>query len=426
MTSPPAAAGTRVPRRRRDQVQGTDLKRAAGRLIILLAGAILGGCAGHPHGVLMPVVADAPGTSRVNVLVATTRQADAQPGIMFNGKRAEMMAFADIDVSIPPDASRKVGEVQWPKALPGDPATEFVAKHTAIIDRPAAMKLVQDQLRHAPKRQVLVFVHGFNNRFEDAVYRFAQIVHDSGTQAVPVLFTWPSQGSVLAYGYDKESSTYSRNQLESVLRGLANDPNVGEVSVLAHSMGNWLLLESLRQMAIRDGRIHPKIKNVLLAAPDVDVDIAREQIADMGPVRPNFALFVSRKDKALALSKDVWGSSARLGAIDPMAEPMHSTLVRDRIAVYDMSLIGGEGGLNHDTFATSPEIVGLIGSRLAKGQSISDESQRFSDRLFTGAGGAVGGATGLILSGPTSLFDSDAREMYSTRFRQYSNDLIGR
>ena len=406
--------------------QETLLKRIAGRLTLLLAAALVAGCAGHPHGVLMPVVGDAPGTSRVNVLVATTRQADALPGVMFNGKRAEMMAYADIDVSIPPDASRKVGEVQWPKVLPGDPAVEFVAKHTAIIDRPTAMKLVQDQLHHSPKRQVLVFVHGFNNRFEDAVYRFAQIVHDSGTQAVPVLFTWPSQGSVLAYGYDRESSTYSRNQLESVLRGLAADPAVGEVSVLAHSMGNWLLLESLRQMAIRDGRIPAKIKNVLLAAPDVDVDIAREQIADMGPVRPNFALFVSRNDKALALSKDVWGSSARLGAVDPMAEPIHSTLVRERIAVYDLSLLGAEGGLNHDTFATSPEIVGLIGSRLAHGQSIAEDGQRFSDRLFTGAGGAVGGATGLILSGPTSLFDADARDSYGTRFRQYGNDLFGR
>jgi esterase/lipase superfamily enzyme len=33
---------------------------------------------------------------------------------------------------------------------------------------------------------VLVFVHGFNNRFEDAVYRFAQIVHDTRADVVPV------------------------------------------------------------------------------------------------------------------------------------------------------------------------------------------------------------------------------------------------
>ena len=400
------------------------------RLVPLLAGALmLSACADHPHGVLMPVMASAPGTSDVNVLVATTRGQDASPGIMFNGLRADAMAFADIQVSIPPDSVRTVGEVQWPKQLPGDPAVNFVTKHTAIINRQTALSLVHSELRHSPKKQVLVFVHGFNNKFEDAVYRFAQIVHDSGTEAVPVLFTWPSKGSALAYGYDRESSTYSRNQLEDVLQGLCADPSVGEVSILAHSMGNWLLLESLRQMAIRGGRIPPKIKNVLLAAPDVDIDIAREQIADMGPAKPNFALFLSLSDKALELSKNVWGSKARLGDIDPMKEPYRSMLQRDKIAVYDLSLIGSSGGLNHDTFATSPEIVGLIGTRLARGQAITDGGQRFSDTLFTYSSGAIsraGDAAGLIVSGPTAAIDVEARDNYRERFRQFGDGLLGR
>ena len=230
------------------------MQTLARRLFFIALGALfLGACADHPHGVLEPVLGDAPGTSHVGVIVATTRSRDKSPGIMFNGLRANEMAYADIDVSLPPDAVRKVGEVQWPQALPGNPATDFVTRRTSIIDRKTALLLVHDQVHHSTKRQVLVFVHGFNNRFEDAVYRFAQIIHDSGTEAVPVLFTWPSRASVLAYGYDRESSTYSRDQLENVLKGLAADPQVGEVSILSHSMGNWLVLESLRQMAIRDG-----------------------------------------------------------------------------------------------------------------------------------------------------------------------------
>ena len=194
-------------------------------------------------------------------------------------------------------------------------------------------------------------------------------------------------------------------------------------------MGNWLLLESLRQMAIRDGRISPKIKNVLLAAPDVDIDVAREQIADMGPSKPAFALFVSRADKALALSKDVWGSSARLGAINPLQEPYHSMLVREKIAVYDLTQLNTPDGLNHNTFATSPEIVSLIGSRLAQGQSIADGNQRFSDTLFNGANGAastVGSAAGLLVSAPTAAIDLDARDNYSERFSQFGTSLFGR
>ncbi len=400
------------------------------RLLPLLAGAVLlNGCADHARGVMMPVAADAPGTSRVDVVVATTRMRDASGGIMFNGKRADTMAFADVAISIPPDSVRTAGEVQWPKALPGNPAVDFVTKHTAIIDRQTALALVHNAVRHAPKRQVLVFVHGFNNKFEDAVYRFAQIVHDSHTEAVPVLFTWPSKGSVLAYGYDQESATYSRNQLENVLGGLAADPSIGEISILAHSMGNWLLLESLRQMAIRGGHIPPKIKNVLLAAPDVDVGIAREQIADMGPNKPAFSLFVSRADKALAVSSDVWGDGARLGSIDPLSPSNRAMLERDKIAVYDLSQLTTPGGLNHDTFASSPEIVALIGARLAAGQTIADSGQRFSDTLFNGASGAastVGGAAGLIVSAPAAAIDVDSRDSYGERIRQFGGGLFGR
>ena len=347
---------------------------------------------------------------------------------MFNGSRSDMMAYADIDVSLPPDTVREIGEVQWPKALPGNPTTDFVTRRTSIVDRGAVLALVHAQVHRSPKRQVLVFVHGFNNRFEEAVYRFAQIVHDSGTEAVPVLFTWPSKASVLAYGYDRESATFSRNQLEGMLRALAADPEVGEVSILAHSMGNWLALESLRQMAIRDGHIAPKIKNVLLAAPDVDIDIARQQIADMGPLKPNFTLFVSRSDKALELSKNLWGSTARLGAIDPMSEPYRSMLERDKVAVYDLTALTAPGGLNHSTFATSPEIVELIGTRLARGQTVADQNQRFSDTLFTGASGAfskAGDAAGLVVSAPTAAIDGDARETYGLRMHDFSGGFFG-
>jgi esterase/lipase superfamily enzyme len=398
------------------------------RLVPFVGALMLGACAEHPHGVLEPVLADTPGTSHVNILVATTRSADKSPGIMFNGLRANEIGFADIDVSLPPDGVRKPGEVQWPSALPGNPATDFVTRRTSIIDRVTALAVVHDEVRHAPKKQVLVFVHGFNNRFEDAVYRFAQIVHDSGTEAVPVLFTWPSKASVLAYGYDRESSTYSRTQLENVLKGLVVDPQVGEISILAHSMGNWLALESLRQMAIREGGISPKIKNVLLAAPDVDIDIAREQIDDMGPRRPAFSLFVSRSDKALEVSKTIWGSTARLGDIDPQKEPYKAMLERDKIAVYDLTALNTPGGLNHSTFATSPEIVGLIGARLASGQALGDDKQRFSDTLFTKATGAVSGfgdAAGLIVSAPAAAIDADSRDTYGERFRTFGGSLLG-
>jgi esterase/lipase superfamily enzyme len=94
----------------------------------------------------------------------------------------------------------------------------------------------------------LVFVHGFNNPFDDAVYRFAQIVHDSKAPAIPVLFAWPSLGELplRAYTYDRESTYFSRDAIEELLDTLARQPRATEVNVLAHSMGNWITLEALR------------------------------------------------------------------------------------------------------------------------------------------------------------------------------------
>jgi len=92
--------------------------------------------------------------------------------------------------------------------------------------------------QHVPRnRRVLVYVHGFNNSFDDSVYQLAQIAYDSGADAAPILFTWPSRGSIFEYGYDRESANFSRDALEETLRRIARDPGVGEITVMAHSMG---------------------------------------------------------------------------------------------------------------------------------------------------------------------------------------------
>jgi esterase/lipase superfamily enzyme len=141
-----------------------------------------------------------PGASQVEMLVATTRMRTT-PAEMFSGFRGPALDFADIVVSLPPDSVRQIGEVQLPRQIPGDPATDFVTLKADYNDRTQALATFRRLVRTTPKKQVLVFVHGFNNRFEDAVFRFAQFVHDSGVEAqvVPVLFTWPSKARVLAY-----------------------------------------------------------------------------------------------------------------------------------------------------------------------------------------------------------------------------------
>ncbi|MGO4386117.1 alpha/beta hydrolase [Microvirga sp. 2YAF29] len=364
------------------------------------------------RGTLLPVDETVPGASRVEMLVTTTRMRATDPNEFFSGDRGPQLSFAEFTVSIPPEANRKQGEVQWPRSVPGNPATDFVTLKADVIDRAQALALFKRTVRQVPKRRVLVFIHGFNNRFDDAVFRFAQIVHDAGTPVAPVLFTWPSRGSVLAYGYDRESNTYSRNALEDTLRALAQSPDVGEISILAHSMGNWVTLEALRQMAIRDGRVAPKIKNVLLAAPDVDVGLFREAIMDMGKNRPEFTLFVSQDDRALAISRRIWGDSVRLGAIDPEQEPYRSQLERAGLTVLNLSKLRSGDPLNHSKYAESPEVVRIIGRQLAEGQTLTDSRVGVGDRIIqvtAGAAAAVGTAAGLAVSAPVAVIDPRTR-----------------
>ncbi|MGH6812485.1 MAG: alpha/beta hydrolase [Methylocella sp.] len=348
------------------------------------------------------------------------------PAEMFSGFRGPALDFADIVVSLPPDSVRQIGEVQLPRQIPGDPATDFVTlEPTSAIDKHQALAVYRRLVLKNPNRHVLVFVHGFNNRFEDAVFRFAQIVHDSGAEVVPILFTWPSKGKLLAYGYDHESATYSRDQLEEGLRFLAKDREVSEITVLAHSMGNWVTLEALRQMAIRDGKVEGKIRNVILAAPDVDVDLAREQIMAMGPRarRPHFTLLAAKDDQALAVSRKIWGEP-RLGSIDPdrescasppaNQETCRSTLASEGIHVINLTGITSPDQLRHATFAENPQIVKLIG-RVESGQTLTDSRVGLGESILqttAGAAASVGQAAGLVVTAPIAIVDPLTREHY--------------
>jgi esterase/lipase superfamily enzyme len=386
----------------------------------------IAGC-GHVVGVLQPVSAKAPGTSRVDMLVVTTRAPSKDPGVLYTGDRDRNYSVDEISVSIPPDSARKVGEVQWPRRLPPNPEKDFT---TVAVKRlpPQATSGRAWLHRNLPKNgKVLVFVHGFNNRYGDAVYRFAQIMHDSGADAAPILFTWPSAGKLFDYNYDRESTIYSRDGLETVLRFLAEDPQVSEVTVLAHSMGTWLAMESLRQMAIRDGRVAPKIKSVILASPDIDVDVFGRQFRDLGNRHPKFTVFVSRDDRALAVSRFVAGNVNRLGQIDPEAEPYRSEAMKDGISFIDLTKLKAPGGdLNHDKFATSPQIVRAIGTRLVNGQSLSESKIGLGDSitiLAAGTAKAVGTGAGLLVSTPLSVVDPATRRNLGSQADDFAEQL---
>ncbi|MBB4226506.1 esterase/lipase superfamily enzyme [Rhizobium mongolense] len=160
-------------------------------------------------------------------------------------------------------------------------------------------------------------------------------------------------------------------------------------------------------MAIRNDGLPSKFKNVMLAAADVDVDVFRSQIIDMGKQRPRFTLFVSRR---------VWGNVSRLGAIDPEQSPYKEEMAANDITVIDLTKVKAGDRLHHSKFAESPEIVQLIGARLSSGQALTDSRLGLGDHIVAATAGAahtVGAAAGLVVSAPVAVLDQNTRQNYA-------------
>ena len=374
-------------------------------LAILLA-VLVTGCASRPEGVLAPVANITTDTAKIDLLVATTREPTKESGDFFTGERGANPSLANVVVSMPP--SREIGTIQCPSRTPGDPERDFVTTAVDPMDR----EDLQPWFRaHSVKgRRVVIFVHGFNTRFDDSVFRFAQIIHDSRADVAPILFSWPSRGSIFDYNFDRESTNFSRSDLVYVIRQAVRSRDVSEITIMAHSMGCWLAVEALRDISLQIGEISPKITAVILASPDLDIDVFRKQMTEIGPTRPQFTIFVSANDRALRLSRLISGSVTRVGGVDlDMKQYQERIASIGGITVLDLTALRNGDTLSHSQFATSPEVVRLLGDRLIEGQIISDADVGTPDEFSAaavGAGEAIGTVAGAALTAPIRIFQS--------------------
>ena len=251
---------------------------------VLASAALLAGCAArHETGFLEPVAETAAGATDHTLLVATTRERDARPGTLYNGERAQPLGYAAVTVSIP--QGHAAGEIEWPTNPPGNPRSDFVVRQAGYLEgEKEFIRTLNAQLAKRPRgsRKVLLFIHGYNTMFAEGLYRFAQVVHDSQSPAVPVLFTWASRGKLGAYVYDTNSATTARDDLEHTLR-LLFASNADQINIVAHSMGNWVTVEALRQIKI-SGRLPPmaKLGSIFLADADIDMDVFKSQMRRFG------------------------------------------------------------------------------------------------------------------------------------------------
>ena len=340
-------------------------RRTRGVLLALVLPGLLAACA-RPGADPMypPVTASVPGATGHAILIATTRKRSTDPGAMFSGERSRDLQFAQAVVSVPP--THVAGNIEWPSQRPGNPATDFVTREADYFDGEKAFVAALDQqLAQRPpgKRNVLLFVHGYNTRFPEGLYRMAQVVQDSRSPAVPVYFSWASRGELSGYVYDQNSATIARDQLERLIVLVARS-KAEKINLVAHSMGNWVTVEAFRNIAMTR-ELHgysQKLGMIVLASPDIDVDVFRSQMARIGKPKKPFLIVLSRDDRALALSTFIAGDKARLGDYKNAAD-----LTQYNAIVVDLSNVKGEGPLNHDKFAEIAAIAPQLREVLAQG-----------------------------------------------------------
>ncbi len=340
-------------------------RRTRAIFLVLVLPGLLAACA-RPGADPMypPVTASVPGASSHTILIETTRKRSADPGAMFSGERGRQPEFAEAVVSVPP--THVAGNIEWPSQRPANPATDFVTREANYLDgEKAFVAALNQQLEQRPpgQRRVLLFIHGYNTMFPEGLYRLAQVVQDSKAIAVPVYFSWASRGELSGYVYDQNSATIARDQLEHLIVLLARS-KADEINLVAHSMGNWVTVEAFRNIAMTR-ELHgysQKLGMIVLASPDIDVDVFRSQMARIGKPKKPFLIVLSHDDRALALSTFIAGDKARLGDYKNAAG-----LTEYNAIVVDLSNVKGDNPLNHDKFAEIAAIAPHLREVLAQG-----------------------------------------------------------
>ena len=149
--------------------------------------------------------------------------------------------------------------------------------------------------------------------FDKAARRTAQIAYDLDFKGAPMMFSWPSEGSLLAYLSDREDVEWSAVHIERFLSDLLTQAKVRKLHLIAHSMGNQGLIRALYVMALRNAdRSSPLFENVILAAPDFDAQRFNEELApEIISLAKRWTLYASDKDTALDASTAL--AAKRLG-----------------------------------------------------------------------------------------------------------------
>jgi esterase/lipase superfamily enzyme len=241
---------------------------------------------------------------------------------------------------------------------------------------------------------VLTTVHrnvGYNNSFADAAYAMGSICRLLGGDFVCVLLTWPaggSRGAFMGYNVDRESGEFAVADMRKAIRAIGQTEGVRGVDIIAHSRGADVVASAFRELSAEAyvSRFSPaenlKVRNIVLFAPDIDIDVAATKIFDVfsdpdapygAKKNPNavikegqfhVTIYSSPGDQALGLASSIFGSRLRLGQLD-LSGPQARALRADPGHLVDLIEVDDNtGAWGHGYFLSNPavrsDLVALI------------------------------------------------------------------
>ena len=290
----------------------------------------------------------------------------------YNELRAHRLELGRALVTIP--KNHKVPKIERPWALhlwyfgdvfelTEDPKEHFTLQEIKTLSKSGFLALVRERLAAANrfKNHIIVFVHGYNTSFDNALYRTAQIANDLHFDGAPFVYSWPSGGAIGTYGWDRESAEGARPHLREFLEVVTKETKAKSISIIAHSMGNIALLDVLREMN-RDKPDEVAINQIILAAPDVSVDDFARLAKSIKGVSKGVTLYASSNDRALHASRSFWGSY-RIGDVAPSGPALTPGVETIDVTAASTDVFA----LNHSSYAVNSDLLSDVEALVEKG-----------------------------------------------------------
>ncbi|QDV83206.1 alpha/beta hydrolase [Planctomycetes bacterium TBK1r] len=275
-------------------------------------------------------------------------------GVTYNADRGTLVkGIAEVTV---PDTHQR-GMVERPSLLRfeirEDQQEHIVLTSAVELSDSDFERRLAETVALSPSQDLLVFIHGYNVDFQSAIRRTAQIAVDLPFEGVPVCYSWPSQGTLLGYTVDENNAAWTQTHLKQFLLDLAHQSGARSINVVAHSMGNRPTAGALVEIGWQqqfDTEPSPLFDRVVLAAPDVDADRFRRDLAPaLTSIAEHVTLYASSDDQALIASKQVHGyPRAGESGDDIVVVPGVETI---DVSGIDLSLLG------HSYYGDAPSML---------------------------------------------------------------------